>query len=183
MIRVPVIVCLVLMFIAGCRSGGDGSEAAAPAAGEAKGEAAGAVRAGEAAAAAEAKGEEVTPGGDRPGVVRCADCRVVVCRSGDTLDGMRLDTAKLDLAGVTVTGARLRIEAGTGESVAVPVASNALQQPERAVEGSLKGMPGANDTDAWKSSKAALLVDYRTSKGETGTAPMEMGSVEVKDCL
>lgn len=178
MIRVSGITCLVLMFIAGCRSGDDGPEPAPPGAG-----AAAEARAGDTPAAAAATGEEVKPGGDRPGMVRCADCRVVVCRSGDTLDGIRLDTAKLDLAGVTVTSARLRIEAGTGESVAVPVAADALLKPDRVVDGSLKGLPGPSEVDAWKASKAALVLDYQTAKGESGTAPMELGSIEIKSCL
>lgn len=177
MIRLSGITCLLLMFIAGCRSGGDGPEPAPPGA-----SAAAETRAGEVPTAADAKGEEVKPGGDRPGVVRCVDCRVVVCRSGDAFDGIRLDTAKLDLAGVTVTNARLRIEAGTGEAVAVPVAADALLKPDRVVETSLKGLPGPAEADSWKASKAALMVDYQTVKGETGTAPLDLGGVEVKNC-
>lgn len=175
MIRVSGITCLVLMFIAGCRSGDDGPEPAPPGAGAE-------ARAGDAPAVATATGEEVKPAGDRPGVVRCVDCRVVVCRSGDTLNGVRLDTAKLDLADVRVTNARLRIEAGTGESIAVPVAAEALVKPDQMVDASLKDLPGPAELDAWKTSKAALLLDYQTSKGETGTAPMELGGVEVKSC-
>lgn len=183
MIRVPVIVCLGLMFIAGCRSGNDGTEPAAPAGGEVKGAATGEVRAGEAAAVAEAKGEEVTPGGDRPGAIGCMDCGVIVCARDGAFDGgLRLDTARLDLSGATATGAKLRIEAGSGESISVPVIASALKKSDAVLSDPIKGLPSPEDGNAWRSPKAELLLDYTTSKGVTGTVPMQVGSVEVKNC-
>lgn len=126
--------------------------------------------------------EEVKAGKDRPPIIGCSDCRVTICQAGAALDGLRLDTAKLDLGGATATGAKLRIEAGTGESVLVPVTTSTLSKDDSAIKDPLAGLPQADDKQAWGAPKAELMLDWKTSKGMTGTTPVGMGSVEVKSC-
>ncbi|MEZ4434229.1 MAG: hypothetical protein R3F65_17630 [bacterium] len=128
------------------------------------------------------EGNEVKAGKDRPPYIGCTDCGVTLCQAGSALDGLRLDTAKLDLGGATLTGAKLRIEAGTGESVTLPMATALLSKDGSAIKDPLTGLPDAKDAQAWGAPKAELMVDWQTSKGLTGTTPVAMGSVEVKGC-
>ncbi|MEZ4435034.1 MAG: hypothetical protein R3F65_21725 [bacterium] len=172
--RALSVACLTLLLAAGCEKPGGEAKPEAPAEGAAR--VAEAVKPAEGAAA-----EAVKPAGDRPGLIGCADCRVVVCTRDNALDGLRFDSSKLDLSGATATGARLRIETGAGDAITVPVAPNTLQKDDLTIPDPLKGLPGPDDA-GWRTPKAELIVDYTTSKGETGTVPMAVGSVEVKGC-
>lgn len=177
MTRVVLLLGVVLVF--GCRD--RGGDTPTPE-GETPAEAAG----GETPAIADQKAagqaDEVKAGKDRPPIIGCVDCGVTLCQAGAALDGIRLDTAKLDLGGATATGAKLRIEAGTGESVLVPLTATTLSKDGSAIKEPLAGLPKADDKQAWGAPKAELMVDWKTSKGMTGTTPVGLGSVEVKGC-
>lgn len=177
MTRVVLLLGVVLVF--GCRDrGGDTPTPEGNTPAEAPGGEASAMADQEAAGQA----DEVKAGKDRPPIIRCGDCAVALCTAGSALDGLRLEAAKLDLDGATAVGAKLRIEAGTGESVTVPLATDGLSKGGLTIKNPLAGLPKADDKQAWGAPKAELMVDWKTSKGMTGTTPVEMGSVEVKGC-
>lgn len=180
MVRVVVVLAMVLM--SGCKD--RGGEAPAPTDETPAETSGGGTPATPAMADQKAAGQadEIKAGKDRPPIIGCSDCRVTICQAGAGLDGLRLDTAKLDLGGATATGAKLRIEAGTGESVMVPVTAATLSKDGLAIKDPLAGLPKADDKQAWGAPKAELMVDWKTSKGMTGTTPIELGGIEVKGC-